>query len=950
MVAGDLVNTASRLQSVAPPGTVLVGEATYRAANDAISFEEAGEQLLKGKAAPVPAWRATAVVALRGGTGRSGALEPPFTGRDEELRLLKELFHATEREGRARLASVVGQGGIGKSRLAWEFEKYIDGVVDTVWWHYGRSPAYGEGISYWALAEMVRGRALIAESDEPSVARERLSAAVEEWLPDEQERRWVEPRLAALLALEPMPPGSRDELFAAWRTFFERVAERGPTVMIFEDLQWADDGMLDFITELLDRARNRPIFVISLARPELNERRPGWSTGLRSLSQMSLEPLDSAQMAEMVRGTVPGISAESAEAIVGRAEGIPLYAVETIRMLIDRGDLVAAGNGRYEMRTQTEVLAVPETLHALIAARLDGLGEADRHLIKSAAIVGQSFTADALASVVAKSPENVRDRLASLVVRQLLTVEVDPRSPERGQYKFVQSVVKEVAEGSLSRVDRRTLHVAAARYYESLGDDELAGVLASHYGEAYRASSPGPEADALAAQARVSLRGAAERAASLHSYKQALAYLEQALEVTTDRAEKVTLHVRAAHTAINSGLVDVAMDHAKAVETLSRDAGDALGVLRGLTSQATVHMSLHGERPAVALLRPGLEAFSQLQPTPEIVAAQAELGRALMVGGDYDEAVEWCNRVLAAVGVATEIQLLEATITKGTALSASGRVLEGEVLLRGGIQMADQMGEVNAGLRARNNLLGSVDGFDLSLQLINEGYEIAERYGQRTWQYQFAHVALTSSFELGDWEYGLERAEALDAPGFYAAWLVYERAVRSAYRGDLDLAESELQRGIELAGSDSTQALGSISAITAAIRLAAGDMAGSFPRLVGAGFTTTAPTIQSCPLPLRPWPPTNRPGPSKPRKLYSDCGVAADSRMARSGRWRPLLPLRRGVGAMPARLTFAPSAICRRPEPISGLPFSTWRWALAARGTCPRLTKAWQLHKSSSVV
>ena len=206
MVAGDLVNTASRLQSVAPPGTVLVGEATYRAAN-AISFEEAGEQLLKGKAAPVPAWRALAVVGLRGGSGRSAALEPPFTGRDDELRLLKDLFHATEREHKARLVSVIGEGGIGKSRLAWEFEKYIDGVVGNVFWHAGRSPAYGNGISYWALAEMVRGRAGIAETDEPRVAAARLRDTLAEWLPDEQERRWVEPRLAALLALEPMPAG-----------------------------------------------------------------------------------------------------------------------------------------------------------------------------------------------------------------------------------------------------------------------------------------------------------------------------------------------------------------------------------------------------------------------------------------------------------------------------------------------------------------------------------------------------------------------------------------------------------------------------------------------------------------------------------------------------------------------------------------------------------------------
>ncbi len=194
MVAGDLVNTASRIQSAAQPGNVLVGEATMRAASNAIAFEEAGERELKGKAAPVPVWRATAVVARRGGSGRAAQLEPPFVGRDEELRALKEQFHATAREGKPRLVTIIGQAGIGKSRLGWELEKYLDGVVENIWFHEGRSPSYGEGISYWALAEMVRGRAGIAESDDPAVAREQLRAMVEQFVTDPAERRWIEPR------------------------------------------------------------------------------------------------------------------------------------------------------------------------------------------------------------------------------------------------------------------------------------------------------------------------------------------------------------------------------------------------------------------------------------------------------------------------------------------------------------------------------------------------------------------------------------------------------------------------------------------------------------------------------------------------------------------------------------------------------------------------------------
>ncbi len=257
MVAGDLVNTASRLQSVAAPGTVLVGEATQRAASAAIAFEAAGEQALKGRTAPVPAWRALRVVAERGGRRRAETLEAPFVGRDDELRLLRDLFHATSRERRARLVSVTGPGGIGKTRLAWEFEKYLDGLVENVWWHDGRSPAYGEGISFWALGEMVRGRARLLETDDEPTTRARVAETLATHVPDPDERRWIEPALLALLGVE--SGISSEQLFGAWRTFFERLSATGPVVMIFEDFHYADAGVIDFVDHLVEWSRSYPI-------------------------------------------------------------------------------------------------------------------------------------------------------------------------------------------------------------------------------------------------------------------------------------------------------------------------------------------------------------------------------------------------------------------------------------------------------------------------------------------------------------------------------------------------------------------------------------------------------------------------------------------------------------------------------------------------------------------
>ena len=278
MVAGDLVNTASRIQSAAEPGTVLVGEITRRATEAAITYEAAGEHDLKGKTEPVPLHRALRVIAARGGAMRSAALEPPFVGRDRELRLVKELFHACGEEGKAQLVCAIGIAGIGKSRLAWEFEKYIDGLADIY---------TGTAAAAWPTATASRtGRSprwcgcapTSARTSRRRPALAKLQAAVEEHVPDPEERSWLEPRLAHLLGLAERTAPDREDLFSAWRLFFERVADRRPVILVFEDLQWADTGLLDFIEYLLEWSRNHPIFVLALSRPELAERRPGFGS------------------------------------------------------------------------------------------------------------------------------------------------------------------------------------------------------------------------------------------------------------------------------------------------------------------------------------------------------------------------------------------------------------------------------------------------------------------------------------------------------------------------------------------------------------------------------------------------------------------------------------------------------------------------------------------------
>ncbi len=753
MVAGDLVNTCSRLQSVAAPGTVLVGEATQRAASKAIAFEPAGEQILKGKAAPVPAWRAIRVVAEVGGRNRSESLEAPFVGRDDELRQVKDLFHSTSRDRRARLVSIVGPAGIGKSRLAWEFLKYIDGLVDTVWWHDGRSPAYGDGISFWALGEMVRERCQLVETDDALTTRTKVAAALAQHVPDAEERRWIEPALLALLGVESSTTGP-EQLFGAWRTFFERLAASAPVVMVFEDFHFADPGTIDFVDQLLDWSRTVAIYVVTLSRPELLDKRPDWGAGKRNFTSLYLEPLTEPAMRELLAGLVPGLPAPAVRAIVSRADGIPLYAVETVRMLLAEGKL-RLEDGVYLPVGDLENLSVPETLTALIASRLDGLAAEDRALTSDAAVLGQSFTIAGLSAVSGISEEQLEPRLRTLVRRELLTLQVDPRSPERGQYAFVQALIREVAYNTLAKRDRKTRHLAAARFFEGLGSEELAGALAGHYLAAHGNAGEGAEADALAAQARIALRAAAARAASLGANDQALTFLRQALGVTTDPVEEAELRERAGEIASSAARHDEAEGFLLRACYLNRDRGDRTATARTIAALAKARLSARRTAEAVALLEPAVVEFADLGDDPALVALHSQLARACYFTGDDRRAVDMADRALEVAEHGDLVALLADTlITKGTALADLGRIQEGIGVIETGERLARSAGLVSTLLRGLNNRGVSQGDIDprATLEATSEGLTLARRMGLRFWTFGFLGSIGLGYFRLGEWD------------------------------------------------------------------------------------------------------------------------------------------------------------------------------------------------------
>ena len=829
MVAGDLVNTASRVQSVAEPGTVLVGESTRRATEAAIAYEPAGAFELKGKAEPVPLTRALRVTAGRGGALKSEGLEPPFVGRDRELRLVKELFHASSDEGKAHLVSVVGIAGVGKSRLGWEFFKYTDGLTEDVWWHRGRCLAYGEGVAYWALAEMIRGRAGIVEGEEPEPARAKLQAAVERHVPDPEERRFVEPRLAHLLGVDQRSTHERDDLFAAWRLFFERLAEQYPVVLVFEDMQWADASLLDFVEYLLEWSRSHPLFVLVLARPELTERHPDFGKGLRNATTLSLEPLVQQAM-EALLAFASGLPDPLRAQILERAEGIPLYAVETVRMLLDRGLLVREGDV-YRPTGPVETLEVPETLHALIAARLDGLAPEERSLLKQASVLGKTFTKEALANLSGLAETELEPLLTSLVRKEVVNLQADPRSPERGQYGFLQDLLKRVAYETLARRERKSLHLAAAEYLEgswSTAEQEIVEVVASHYLAALEATPDAEDAGTIRAQARSHLSGAAERAASLAANEEAERYFEQAAGLADDVLEEAELLERAGDMAWMRGQAQQAETHYKRAIELFEGKERGHSAARVAARLGEVEWQTGRLEEALERMERAYGVLSGDEPDEGLATLAAQLGRLYWFHGDVATAAE---RVESGLEIAETLWLPEivaqALITKGIVADTMGRSEESIALLRHALSLALENDLPGAALRAYNNLgdtLARRERFEEALENHRAAVALAARAGN-TFFDRLSHAeSVYVLAATGAWEEALREAgEVLsDFESGYIWGLLSLVSEVYVPRGAIDDAKALLANAARMESSTDVQERSAYTAAKAALLRATG--------------------------------------------------------------------------------------------------------------------------------
>jgi len=625
-MVGDVVNTASRLQAVAPVGGIVVGEATARASREAIAYEQLDPVVLKGKPEPVPVLRVVEAVVSPRSEAPPERLTP-FLGRDRELRLLRDVWERLVAESTLELVTITGEPGIGKSRLVSELLDWLEQQPHPVTCRRGRCLAYGEGIGFWPLSEIIKQQVGLAETATEGEARARLETAVE-GMPDAP---WLRARLAPLVGL-PGEGGERDELFTAWQRFLDEVAARGPLVLVLEDLHWADPALLVFVQRLAEWSTGVPILVLCTARPELYERHPGWASGLVNVITLRLGELDHSAttlLAQALLGTALAAREATAE-LVERSSGNPLYAEEYARLIAE------------QTTTRLTDIAIPETIQALIAARIDTLSLGHKHLLQDASVIGKVFWSGALALVGDHAPDEVAEALHELARRQ--HIRRSRRSTLTGnvEYAFWHDLVHEVAYRQIPRRRRGLLHRRTAEWIEAVAGDRLADrseLLAHHYRSALQFLTAAGEAEteSLRRSAVHYLTMAGEQAIGLDSIHAEEVLQDARTLATAGDSELVRILSTLSQIRSTQGDVDRAYAYVAEARTLVHDDASLAKVLLCAISAGLIA----GDRPRVAALtREGIERLGGVEPTRDFAEFLVWAGAAASIGGREQEANE----------------------------------------------------------------------------------------------------------------------------------------------------------------------------------------------------------------------------------------------------------------------------------------------------------------------
>ena len=854
IATGDVVNTTFRIEEAAAPNTVLVGEPTYRLTRDVVEFGDSREIAAKGKAAPV-----TVYEALRAPPEALHAdVRPlaPLVGRKEELSLILDTLARAKRDGTAHLVTIVGDPGIGKSRLVWELERALEQETGLLTWRRGRCLPYGDRVTFWALAEIAKAQTGILETDDPETTETKLRRGVRDVIADPGEATWAEKHLRPLvgLAAEPTAGERREAAFGAWRRFFEALAEWGPLVLVLEDIHWADEGLLDFLDTLLDWG-NGPMLLLCTARPELLESRETWGAR-RNAATIALPPLSLDETKTLVRFLLrqPELPTRLQQALLDRAEGNPLYAEEFIRMLVDRGFLRRADGG---WQLTGDELPVPDSVHGIVASRLDAL-TSEKTLLHDAAVLGRTFWVGALAAMADTAPADVEAQLRSLEQKELVRRQRSSSVEGELEYVFHHSVVRDVAYGQIPRAKRSEKHRAVAAWLESISADRLdrAELLAHHLWKASVLASAAGRTDAtLEGRAREALREAGERALALNAFEAAGNYFDAAIGLARENGVehgRLLAGLGKARAAAGSGVEELERASAELLEHGDRRAAAEADVL---SARLLLMQGRHAE--ASERFDRALELLGADAPSAEKATVLATVAGFRMATDRGAEAIELGREALA---MADELELPELQIaartTIGTARGSTGDA-GGVDDLEESIRIATDVGSPEI-VRAYLNLgsvVANLGDVRRAAELHARGRVAAERFGDPTRLRWFDAERLYSLYWTRRWDEALELVDELldqigeGAPHVAAFDAHLVRGWIRLERGDLVGATGEADAALELGRSfEGPQLLYPALAFAARTRFEAGDSggaAGLADELLEAWATTRATTLPS---------------------------------------------------------------------------------------------------------
>jgi class 3 adenylate cyclase/tetratricopeptide (TPR) repeat protein len=820
-VMGDTVNVAARLQTAGRPGTVTVGERTYRATRQAIDYRPLEPLRLKGKAELVPAWEATGVIAAQPARRAEARGEAPLVGRADKLELLESLYERASHEHRPNLVTVIGQAGVGKSRLLLELRRRLSARDPEPTFREGRCLPYGSGIVYWALGEVIRSEAGIVDGDDSDVAWVKLSDTVRELVGEEGEHGESSDRRAALIGrllgveapadIGPAeiedPQRMRESFFSAVRSCIEAMAWRNPLVLAFEDIHWADHGMLDLIEYLAQWVRG-PLVLLCLARDELLDRRTGWGGGRRDATSILLDPLTVDETRQLVGSILPAGSLEpdAMDVVAERAGGNPFFAEEMVRRLAEEnGEIVAAAE-------------LPDTVQALLAARLDSLEPLERRLVQHAAVVGRTFWEGSLAAIADEQDDELWRALTSLQAKDIVVPGAGARLAGEREYAFKHVLIRDVAYGMLPKTVRSKKHFEIGRFIEErAGDrsDEVVALLAEHYG---RAAALGEEAgieydeiEPIYGKALHFLEAAGDAAAALYSNPEAFAHYKAARELRCrhDPAILARIGEKQGDVALRMGRVDAAievweecLEYHRAQEDLNRVADLHRKIGAGLWHKGERKQAIERYQKGIKLLKDG-------PPCLELVRLYEEAASLYMHAGDNMLAIYASEKALRLAERMGETRAASrAHGIFGRVFGRIGDTQKARENLERSVELGRESAQgetIRALLTLGHHLEVSEADYDGACAAYSEGLELSRQIGELPAQVEL-HAALAQlAVYRADWE-GVSRsteasADLAEREGLVGT-LCFPYVLRGLLRwreGNWEAAEESCRRAYELA-------------------------------------------------------------------------------------------------------------------------------------------------------